>query len=335
LFTATQVLAGSSVQAAGLEDRVSGIVLARSGGIVAIEDATLVGADGTDTFLGGTTTVIMGPNTLVTVFGQGGTEIDGPQQVSVGSVIDAFGVATVGTVASGEISGNATLDASAGQIRLDTTTASGLVTAAGSGTLNLNLTLLGGRSAAPFDFVGTGTSADRYVVDTGALDLTNSTAGVPVIVTGFPNSFGVTPPDFAASTLLDPTTIRAEMVVDWSAGTTAPFTALGSSALNVDAHNGSIGPRHQIQIGAQTIDVVGLASDPSIVPNTASSTLVFTIGHAASGTTENFNTFAAFVARLQAELNGTILVTGVTAVGQYTASTFSLNATSITLFLNN
>jgi hypothetical protein len=335
LFTATQVLAGSSVQAAGLEDRVSGIVLARSGGIVAIEDATLVGADGTDTFLGGTTTVIMGPNTLVTVFGQGGTEINGPQQVSVGSVIDAFGVATVGTVASGEISGNATLDASAGQIRLDTTTASGLVTAAGSGTLNLNLALLDGRSAAPFDFVGTGTSADRYVVDTGALDLTNSTAGVPVIVTGFPNSFGVTPPDFAASTLLDPTTIQAEMVVDWSAGTTAPFTALGSSALSVDAHNGSIGPRHQIQIGAQTIDVVGLASDPSIVPNTASSTLVFTIGHAASGTTENFNTFAAFVARLQAELNGTILVTGVTAVGQYTASTFSLNATSITLFLNN
>jgi hypothetical protein len=107
-------------------------VLARSGGIVAIEDATLVGADGTDTFLGGTTTVIMGPNTLVTVFGQGGTEINGPQQVSVGSVIDAFGVATVGTVASGEISGNATLDASAGHIRLDTTTASGLVTAAGS-----------------------------------------------------------------------------------------------------------------------------------------------------------------------------------------------------------
>jgi len=328
-ITATQVLAGSSVQAAGLEDRVSGIVLARSGDIVAVEDATLVGADGTDTFLGGTTTVILGLNTLVTVFGQGGTELNGPQQVSVGSAIDAFGVA------SGEISGNATLDASAGQIRLDMTTASGLVTAAGSGTLNLNLALLGGRSAAAFDFVGTGISANRYVVNTGALDLTNSTVGVPVIVTGFPNSFGVTRPDFTASTLLDPTTIQAEMVVDWSAGTAAPFTTLGSSAISVDAHNGSIGPRHQIQIGAQTIDVVGLASDPSIVPNTASSNLVFTIGHAASGTTESFNTYPAFVARLQAELNGTTLVTGVTAIGQYTASTFSLSATSITLFLNN
>jgi hypothetical protein len=29
------------------------------------------------------------------------------------------------------------------------------------------------------------------------------------------------------------------------------------------------------------------------------------------------------------------LATGVTAVGQYTASTLSLSATSITLFLNN
>ena len=316
---------------------MSGIVLARSGDIVAVEDATLVGADGTDTFLGGTTTVILGPNTLVTVFGQGGggTVLNGPQQVSVGSTIDAFGVATVATVATGEISGNATLDASAGQVRLDTTTASGLVTAAGSGTLDLNLALLGGRSAGVFDFVGTGISANRYGVNTGTLDLSNSTVGVPVIVTGFPNSFGVTPPDFTASTLLDPTTIQAEMVVDWSAGTTAPFTTLGSSTISVDAHNPSIGPRHQIQIGAQTIDVVGLSSDPSIVPNTASSNVVFTIGHASSGTTESFDTYAAFVARLQAELNGTTRVTGMTAVGQYTASTFSLSATSITLFLNN
>ncbi len=50
---------------------------------------------------------------------------------------------------------------------------------------------------------------------------------------------------------------------------------------------------------------------------------------------QNFNSYAAFVARLQAELNGTILVTGMTAVGQYTASTFSLSATSITVFLND
>ena len=44
-FFADQILAGSSVEATGL-DRVSGIVMARSGNTLAIEDATMVGADG-------------------------------------------------------------------------------------------------------------------------------------------------------------------------------------------------------------------------------------------------------------------------------------------------
>jgi hypothetical protein len=327
-FTATQVLAGSSVQVAGV-DRVSGIVSARSGGTVTVEDATLVGADGSDTFIGGTTAVVMGPNTLVTVFGQGGTAIDNPQQISVGSAIDAFGVITAQSL------NNATLDASAGHVRLDTTSASGLVTAQGSGVLGLNLTLLGGRSIAAFDFIGTGAAPSQYIVNTAALDLTNATGGAPVIVSGLTNSFGVTPPNFTASTLLDPTTIQAELIVDWGAGTAAPFKSYDSSAIDLDAHNGSIGLRHQIQVGAQTINVIGLASDPLIVPASTSSNTVFTIGHAASSSMENFNTYAAFITQLQTELTGTTLATGLTAAGQYTASTFTLSATSITLFLNN
>jgi hypothetical protein len=39
--------------------------------------------------------------------------------------------------------------------------------------------------------------------------------------------------------------------------------------------------------------------------------------------------------QLQSELNGTTLATGMTAVGQYTTSTFAFSATSITLFLND
>ena len=88
-FVANQVLAGSSVQGSGL-DRVSGIVAARSGDTLAVEDATLVSAAGLETFLGGTTTVLMGANTLVTVFGQGGTQLNSTLQVSVGSAIDAL-----------------------------------------------------------------------------------------------------------------------------------------------------------------------------------------------------------------------------------------------------
>ena len=327
-FFADQILAGSSVEATGL-DRVSGIVTARSGNTLAIEDATMVGADGRDTFIGGTTTVLMGANTLVTVFGQGGTQINSPQQVSVGSTIDAFGVATV------QSSGNATLDSSAGRVRLDTTKASGLVDAQGAGALSLNLAFLGGRAIAPFDFVGSGASPVQYVVNTGTFDLTNSTPGVPVIVTGLTGSFGASAPNFTAVTLLDPTTIQAELAVDWASGTAAPFSGYSSSAIDVDIHNQSIGVRHQIQVGAQTINVLGLAADALIVPNATSSNAVFTIGHAASSTSENFDTFAAFVARVQAELQGATQALGLTAVGQYTASTFTLSATSITLFLNN
>jgi hypothetical protein len=326
-FTATQVLAGSSVQGAGL-DRVSGVVLARSGDVLSLEDATLVANDGTESFIGGTTLVNIGPSTLITEFGQDITEIS-PQQISVGSSIDAFGVA--GSLTSG----NAILDASAGHVRLDTTIASGLVTDQGTNTLSLNLASLGGRAVGAFDFVDSGASAGQYVVSTGALDLSNSTGGAPVIVSGLTSLFGAAAPNFSASTLLDPSTINAELIVDWGIGTAAPFTTYDTTAIDLDVHNSSIGARHQIEVGAQLINVVALSSDPLISPNSTSSTTVFTIGHAAAATMENFNTYAAFITQLQTELNGTVLATGITAVGQYTVSTSSFSATSITVFLNN
>jgi hypothetical protein len=326
-FTATQVLAGSSVQGTGL-DRVTGVVSARSGDVLSLEDATLVANDGTETFIDGTTLVNLGSNTLVTEFGQDITEIS-PLQISVGSSIDAFGVA--GSLTSG----NAILDASAGHVRLDTATVSGLVTGQGTGALSLNLASLGGRSAAAFDFIGTGASASQYVVSTGALDLSNSTVGAPVIVSGLTSQYGAAPPNFTASTLLDPTTIQAELIVDWGTGTAAPFTTYDTTAIDLDIHNSSIGARHQIQVGAQLINVVALSSDPLISPSPTSGATVFTIGHAATATMENFNTYAAFVTQLQTELNGTVLATGFTAAGQYTVSSSSFSATSITVFLNN
>jgi hypothetical protein len=327
IFTAAQVLAGSSVQGSGL-DRVSGVVSARSGNVLSVEDATLVANDGTESFIGGTTIVDVGPNTVVTEFGQDIVEIS-PQQISAGSPIDAFGVA--GSLSSG----SAILDASAGHVRLDAATASGLVTDQGSGALTLNVASLGGRSAAAFNFFGSGANAGQYVVSTGALDLSNATAGAPVIVSGFTSLYGAAPPNFTASTLLDPTTIDAVLIVDWGTGTAAPFTTYDTTAIDLDVHNSSIAARHQIQIGAQLIDVLGLASDPLISPNPTSSTTVFTIGHAATATMENFNTYAAFITQLQAELNGKVLATGITATGQYTVSNSSFTAASITLFLNN
>src|SRR5258707_5485822 len=227
-YAATEVLAGSSVQSSSL-DRVSGIVSARSGNTLTVEDATLIGINGSNAFMGGTATVKVGASTLVTVLGQGAAGNNTIAQISVGSLIYAFGTATAPSA------GNVTLDASAGHVQLDETNASGFVTVVGSGSLDLNLASLGGRSIKAFDFVGSGSSsiapasAGSYVVSTGALDLTNSTVAVPVVVTGLVTPFGAAPPDFTASALLNPSTISAELVADYGSGSSAPFTTLNSS----------------------------------------------------------------------------------------------------------
>ena len=333
-FGATQVLAGSSVQGGGF-DRISGIVSGRNHDTFTVEDGTLLSDSGTNTFVPGTSTIQIGAGTQVTEFGAASIESNGIQQISIGSLINAFGTA------SALNSGNLTLDAAAGRARLGTTSASGLVTNQGTGTLALSLTWLGGRSRGAFNFAGTGpsvgedASAADYKVTTGALDLTNSTAGLPVEVTGLVTTFGAGPPDFGGSTLLDWTTINAELVLDWGGGTPAPFASYSTSEITVDARNSSIGTQHEIQVGAQTINIVGIASDPQIVPSVTSSNTVFTIGHAVSGTFENFITFAAFITQLQGELNGSVLATGMTAIGPYTATTYSQSASSITLFLND
>jgi hypothetical protein len=326
-FTASQVQVDGSVQGVGLA-RLSGTVAARSGNTLGIEDATLL-QNGTETLVPGTTIVSVGPSTLVTFFGQGVEAAISAQQISVGSVIEAFGTA------SNTSTGQVLLDASAGRVRLDLTSAAGVVTVQGSNTLTLDLTAMGGRAISAFDFTGSGAAPTQYgVAFNPAPDLTNSTVGAPVIVTGFTNAFASASPNFTASSLLDPTTIDAELVVDWSGGSAAPFSSFDSASIVLDPATSNFGLRHQIQIGSQVVNLVGLAANPSITPAT-SSTAVFSIGHVSSSTVENFETYTAFITQLQTELNGTTLATGMTAIGQYTASTSAFAATNITIFLNN
>lgn len=336
-FAASQVLAGSSVQGGGY-DRVSGIVTARNGDSLTIEDATLLANDGTNSFVSGPTVVTLGSATQVTQFGSASVEANGLQQISIGSWIAVFGQASVAS------SGSVDMDATSGRVRLGTTSASGIVTVAPStgGSLTLDLTQLGGRAIGAFNFAGTGTSASNdaapasYQVTTaGTLDLTNSTVGAPVEVTGTVTPFGAAPPDFSATGLSDPTTINAVLALDWAGGTPAPFAGYNTTEIEVAAQNSAISGRHLIQIGAQTVDILGIASDPLIVPNSTDSNTVFTIGHSQSGTYENFITFSAFITQLGAELNGTVVATGLTAVGQYTVSTYTFSASSVTLFLDN
>ena len=351
-FNATQVLAGSSVQAAGV-DRVTGVVTSRSGNVLNVEAATLVGADGSDTFIPGATLITVGPNTVITAFGQTAADFFTAQQISVGAVIDAFGTATTGN------SGTASLDATAGRVRVDLTTVSALVTAPNTnGVIEVNLGFLGGRSISAFDFVGSGAAPAQFSVGVTALDVTNIGVGAPVQFSGFTSAFGAAPPNFTATapavavdpttgilesttddvtetSLPDPTIVPAQLVMDWGSGTAAPFITFNSTSIDLDVHNANIGTRHKIQVGPQFIDVTGLSQDPMISTNSSSSAQLFSIGHAVSSTVESFNTYAAFITQLQTELNGTVLATALSATGNYTSSTFAFTATSIALFLNN
>jgi hypothetical protein len=334
-FSATQVLAGTSVQGGGF-DRLTGVVLARSGDTLTLGPATQLTNAGADSFVTDTATVVVGSATAVTLPSQSSSSVTNTaQQLSIGSIIDAFG--TVSTLSSGAIS----LDASAGRVRLENTTAAGTVTVPNTGSLQIQLALLAGRSIAPFDFTGTGSASGadsdpaQYLVSTsGNLSLANALAGDPVQATGLVIPFGSAPPDFAASGLLDPTTIEAELAVNWGTGTPTPFNTFTTTSIDLLIHNSSIGALHAIQYGAQSIDFTTLPSDVLIVPSSATTAIVYAIGHASTSTIDSYDTFTDFINALQSDLNGTTLATGMTVQGIYTSASYTLTANSVTVYLN-
>jgi hypothetical protein len=340
-FSASSILAGSSVQGSG-SDRITGVVTAVKGNAATISGATLLTNAGVAAYVSGTTTVSFGANTAVTLPLQSSASVaNTTSQISVGSVVNAFGSATVAG------SGNVALDATAGRIRLDNSSAWG--TDSTSGTVTIALADLDGRAVGAFDFAGTGGSsgvdsaAAGYVVSTGALGLSNLTAvDQPLQVTGTVTPFGSagttasgsTTPDFVATTLLDPTTIPATLVVNWGAGTPTPFNAYSSSEIDLLIHNSSIGTQHTIQVGSQTIDFTTLSSDALIVPSTTSTSVVYAIGHTSTSTIDNYNTFTDFITALQTALNGSTLATSMSVQGVYTSASTTITATNVTIYLN-
>jgi len=346
-FSASAILAGSSVQGSG-SDRITGVVTAVNGNAATVSGATLLTSAGAAEYVSGTTTVTVGANTAVTTPQQSSaSETNTAAQISVGSVVNAFGTATVAG------SGNVDLDATAGRVRLDTSSAWGTVAVVPdvtAGSVTITLADLDGRSVSAFNFTGTGgasgvdSAALNYLVSiTGALTLSNLTeVGQPVQATGTVTPYGsagttvsaTTTPDFVATGLLDPTTIPAELVVNWGAGTPTPFNAYSSSEIDLLIHNSSIGTQHTIQVGSQTIDFATLASDALIEPSTTSTSVVYAIGHTSTSTIDNYDTFTDFIAALQSALNGTTLATSMSVQGVYDATTYTITATNVTIYLN-
>jgi hypothetical protein len=239
------------------------------------------------------------------------------------------------------------LDASAGRVRLDLTSVQGVLNAIGANQITIELNSIGRLPSSLFTFGGSDPTA--YVLATGSLNLSPFTVGNSLMGIGFVAPFGSTPPDFNAVTLAngsqgdiddndddnDNSGKGAQMDIDWGqSGTTAPFKALDATHLDLDVANASIGSHHRIQVDPQDIDITQLASDPSIV-SASSSTTQFQITGQHGRATDNFSNFGDFEAALAKDLDGITAALRLTADGEYDAASNTFTAQRITILLSN
>jgi hypothetical protein len=185
------VFAGTSVPGAGV-DTVMGEVISRAGDILTVRGANVIrDVDGAH-FARGNAKVTIGPDTKVvkggTIAGDVG-RTRGPLRGPVDrSVRDGY------AAVSSSMSGDWTLDATAGRVRMHPTPIYGFVKSASTDALTLQLDSIAGRKVSAFDFAGTGTStamdADpaNYEVAASGLDLSGLSTGEPTKLIGFPDA---------------------------------------------------------------------------------------------------------------------------------------------------
>jgi hypothetical protein len=331
-FTAAAVLAGTSLENPG-KDLVSGTVIARSANTLTLRRATVSWHDGDFESENNDVTVTVAAGTAVTKEGAMGafTIAD----ISVGQHIDAFGMASTAN-------GTKTLDATAGAVRLDITPAWGVVSSLAAGSVTVKLQSLDGLPASAFTFAGTGTStatdatAAAYVINTGMLSQAGLAMNAPARVAGFVTPFGKAPPNFTAQTLVNFSAVPEVLLLDWAQkGSAMAFTGLTATSTSLQLNLTGVGNLHFIQIGPQQLDLTTLATAPTIAPDIMAMNEIFAIGHRGKYKTENFNTFAAFVAALVADLTPTATVADLAATGKYDAATNTFTANRIAVLIND
>jgi hypothetical protein len=358
-FTAAQVFAGTSVPGAGL-DSAEGTVIARSGNTFTLTNSFLEpraggdmqggevmaqamgandmsgGGDGGFGHFGRQLTVTVAAGTTVTEDGQSGTF--GPQDISVGQHLQAFGKFGM------DASGNRTLDASSGSVRLMITPLWGQFTSAASGVVTLNLESLDGRNPSVFNFAGTGKSsasdatASAYTVSVpAALTVPTLSAGFPIAFNGFVTPFGSAPPDFSALALVNFSATNARLLLTWmQPGITAPF-ASPLSATNVMMTEATLqsASQHVLRIGPAQFDPSTVSAGLTFVPNTASSFMGFAIAHHMTWQFQTYSSFSDFVTALSGDLNGTTGLDAVFAQGPYDESTGVMSVNVMAVVLND
>lgn len=334
-FTATIVLAGSSVPGAE-RDAVVGNVIARDGDVLTVRGATIIPHDRRAHFHDDVL-VQVGPDTKVFRDGDRQTDL-GIGAISIGQRVTIRGSGPDAMPAATDAnSAQIVFDATAGAVRMHVTHLSGIVNTVVPGQLDIELQAIDRRRAAIFDFSGTGLSADldadpaNYEIATGNLALAELSAGQPVAVRGFPEAFGVAPPDFTGRTVVDFAEVRSALGIGWgSEGTTAPFLSLGADGMVLDNQNPAIDARHYIKQGTVLIDLTALESGTTIVPPDTGRTL-YVIKTADS--LRQYSDFTEFAADLAASLDGANRARSMFARGQYDVDSNVFTAFKLGVYL--
>jgi hypothetical protein len=352
IFHSVYVVAGSTLEdfyTEGIEGDViasSGTTLTLRGGLVTANAAQVIQYEDLDS------TVLIGPNTLVTADGVATLGNLNYTSIGVGQHITARGIYTVSAA------GVVTLDATGsstntGSVRLQSTELFGSLTSVASGSLQLNLQAIENYPASVYDFAGNGVSAAQdpvaasFVVNTGALTLPTIAPGNPVWIDGYVAPFGSAPPDFTAFSVLAQPSVPATLAVAWTGtGTAAPFATLTATGLTIDLTNAAFGTG-QLRIGAQSIDITTLSATPNIVPAVAAAdpttglplfSPLFSVGPGAISETTvspitSFNEFAAFVTQLNTTFATPTPATQFVARGLYDSASNTFTASSIDVVL--
>ncbi len=331
-FTASIVLAGSSVP--GIDrDAVVGNVIKRDGNFLTVRGATIIPSDRRAHFHDDVV-VEIGPDTKV--FRDGHRQSD----LSIDAISIGQRVTIRGTQPTPTTDANAPqilFDATQGAVRMHLTQLTGIVNTAVHGRTDITLHGIDRRRVSIFDFTGTGASPDQdadpnnYEVATGSLTLADFAAGKPIVAKGFPNAFGMAPPDFYGRTVIDFSDVRSALGVGWGAeGTVAPFLSIGPDGLLLDNGNEDIDVRHYIKQGPVLIDLTSLDSDTTIVPH-ETDRKAFYIKSADS--LRMYSDFADFVDDLSLSLNGATTARSMHARGQYDTDANVFTAYKIGVFL--
>jgi hypothetical protein len=328
---ATQVYAGASLESLGV-DRLVGTVTARSATTLTVHGTLVTQRVGTYYYFNDIP-VTVGSSTLVNVDGSATTGLTN-QAISIGQQVLVIGQAAADPT-TGVVTGTG-MDATAGEVRMQSTRLWGQLNSATPGSLVMGLTAVGLFDPSAFDFAGTGVaagsdaSAAAYAVNTGTLDLSATAANTELYADGLVTPFGSAPPDFTASAATAAPGIDSILEVEWaSTGTAAPFSSSNSSGLVVDLTNANLGAVHRISTGPFITDLLSLSASPLIVPDTANGTN-YSVGAGGGLVLNTFLTFSGFVTQVGTELS-TKTMRKLVAVGRYDTGSNTFTAKRVNL----